>query len=393
MKKRLFALLLLCLSLQWGCIADLPVDAYAYVVNIGIERGEILPYRYVFVLNQEAGAGGEDTGSAGNKALTVMESEGENLLEAVQTLSLASPAQLNFERTSLLALSRELAEEGDLGGLEDMHFERLKLRENIRFIVAKGEMKAVLQGLMSEADPSMNRLKANVGYLEKQEGLLRDCTVGEVLERLHGGVGDGAVLYCGIEEGILEEDMAGNERYPYLGGKLLVSGELKTTLGGTAVFAGRRMAGVLSGQHTMLVNMALGEFTKGQLHFQQDNGEKITVSLYKNGRVQKRKEGKRVIFTIPLEAELQKPQTIQGMTEGEWKSFLEESLQKETKRVFLAVQEAGADIFRLGRVLLMEYASMTRWQRLDWEQAVKEMEAEFVFKIAFSREPGRGREA
>lgn len=150
---------------------------------------------------------------------------------------------------------------------------------------------------------------------------------------------------------------------------------------------------MLSGQHTMLVNMALGEFTKGQLHFQQDNGEKITVTLYKNGRVQKRKEGKRVIFTIPLEAELQKPQTIQGMTEGEWKSFLEESLQKETKRVFLAVQEAGADIFRLGRVLLMEYASMTRWQRLDWEQAVKEMEAEFVFKIAFSREPGRGREA
>lgn len=114
------------------------------------------------------------------------------------------------------------------------------------------------------------------------------------------------------------------------------------------------------------------------------------MSLYKNGRVQKRKAGKRVTFTIPLEAEVQKPQIMQGMTEEEFKAFLEESLQKETKRVFLAVQEAGADIFCLGRMLLMEYASMTRWQRLDWEQAVKEMEAEFVFEIAFSREPGRG---
>ena len=51
------AWLLLLLLLPWGlcagCIEDLPLDAYSYVVNIGIERGDTLPYRFVFVMNQE----------------------------------------------------------------------------------------------------------------------------------------------------------------------------------------------------------------------------------------------------------------------------------------------------------------------------------------------------
>lgn len=373
-----------------GCIADLPVDAYAYVVNIGVEQGDTLPYRYVLVLNQEAGAGGEDTGSEGNKALTVMKSEGNTLLEAVQTLSLASPAQLNFERTSLIALSRELAQLGDFGGLEDMGFEKLKLRENARFIVTEGDMETVLQGLMSEADPSMNRLKTNVGYLQEQAGLVRDCTLREVLESLHGGVGDVMALYCGVNEGELVEDLVGGESYPYLGGKLLVEGELKTTLGGTAVFAGRKMAGVLSGQHTMLLNMARGEFTRGQLTFLWQEGQELTVYFYTAGQVTRQKSGSTVTFTIPLTGTLQKPMTLEGVTAEELEAFLEGCLAGEISRVYEKVSRTGADVFLLGRSLLMDFSSMEQWETFDVRKAVEGMEALFQVEVKMSRQPDGG---
>lgn len=386
--KRIFLTLMLgilgCLA---GCIEDLPVDAYAYVVNIGVEKGETLPYRYVFILNQEAGAGGEDTGSEGNKALTVMESEGRTLLEGVQTLSLASPAQLNFERTSLIALSRELAEAGDFGGLEDIQFDRLKLRENARFIVAEGDMGEALQGLMSEADPSMNRLKTNVGYLQEQEGLVRDCTLRELLESLRGGVGDVMALFCGVNEGALEEDLVGGESYPYLGGKLLVEGELDTTLGGVAVFAERNMVGVLSGQHTMLLNMARGEFTRGQLRFLW-RGEELTVYFYRDGQVKKERQGRKVIFTIPLKATVQSPAELEGIDgEEELETFLAGCLQQELSRVFDRVQEKGADVFYLGRQLLMDFSSMEQWEEFDVRKGVKDMEGSFVFEISLSQNP------
>lgn len=389
-KRILLVLLAWMLTGLCGCIADLPVDAYAYVVNIGVEAGDILPHRYVLVLNQEAGAGGEDTGSEGNKALTIMKSEGKNLLEAVQTLSLASPAQLNFERTSLIALSRELAEKGDFGGLEDMSFDRLKLRENARFIVAEGDMEQALQGLMSEADPSMNRLKTNVGYMEEQEGLVRDCTLRELLESLRGGVGDVMALFCGVNEGALEEDFVGGESYPYLGGKLLVSGELKTTLGGTAVFAGGKMAGVLSGQHTMLVSMARGEFVRGQLSFLWKDGEELTVYLYTGGGVKTERNGNKITFTIPLEGTLQKPMELSGVKAEELEAFLSGCLSQELTRVFIKAREKGADIFLLGRMLLMDFSSMEQWKQFDVRKAVENLDVTFRFQLAMSRQPDGG---
>ena len=261
------AWLLLLLLLPWGlcagCIEDLPLDAYSYVVNIGIERGDTLPYRFVFVMNQEEGADKASEGETGEKKLMILSAEARTLREAAATLVSAVPSQLNFERTSLLALSRELAEEGDFAGLEDMAFGRMKLRENMRFVVAEGRLEEVFSGLMSQADPSMSRLKTNVIHYERQEGLTRDCTLRELLESTQSRVYDAMAIYCGINDASPKEDMVGGESYPYVGGAMLVAGELGTTIGGTAVFSGKKMVGILSGQHTMLVRMARGNFPEG----------------------------------------------------------------------------------------------------------------------------------
>lgn len=387
------AWLLLLLLLPWGlcagCIEDLPLDAYSYVVNIGIERGDTLPYRFVFVMNQEEGADKASEGETGEKKLMILSAEARTLREAAATLVSAVPSQLNFERTSLLALSRELAEEGDFAGLEDMAFGRMKLRENMRFVVAEGRLEEVFSGLMSQADPSMSRLKTNVIHYERQEGLTRDCTLRELLESTQSRVYDAMAIYCGINDASPKEDMVGGESYPYVGGAMLVAGELGTTIGGTAVFSGKKMVGILSGQHTMLVRMARGEFSRGQLRIPWQDDTMLTVYFYRAGRPTLTLEAGKGVCTIPLEANLEIPLLLPGVSSREMTAWLEAYLAGEMQRVFRAVQRENADVFKLGCHMLMGFSSMEKWQAFDVKAACKAVEMTFVPRVTLSHSPDK----
>ena len=68
--KRVFALLfLLFLPLLTGCLGGVPLDKYCYVLDVGVERGDTLPYRFVFLLNEDTAAGGEDGGGKGQVSM------------------------------------------------------------------------------------------------------------------------------------------------------------------------------------------------------------------------------------------------------------------------------------------------------------------------------------
>ena len=98
--KRLFlsALLLLLLPLG-GCLQGLPLDKYCYVLDLGVERGETLPYRFVFLLNEDTA--GEEGEEGGRGQVSMIWAEERTLFAAVEALSGALPAQLSFERTTL----------------------------------------------------------------------------------------------------------------------------------------------------------------------------------------------------------------------------------------------------------------------------------------------------
>ena len=51
MKRIVIILLLLVLSLSGGCLGGVPLDRYCYVLDLGVERGDAMPYRFVFSLN------------------------------------------------------------------------------------------------------------------------------------------------------------------------------------------------------------------------------------------------------------------------------------------------------------------------------------------------------
>lgn len=380
--KRALALLLPLLILG-GCLRGVPLDRYCYVLDVGVERGDALPYRFVFLLNEDTADGGEDGGDRGQ--VSMVSAEERSLFAAIDALAGALPAQLSFERTTLLAFSRELAEAGEIETVTDGALSRLKIRQNVRVMVVEGDMRSAFQGLVSEGDPSMNRLKANVSLFEENYGYVEDWGLSRMREAFTNGTGDALLPYAALVGRPLTPDMAGGEVYPYLGGELLGEGQLKTSLSGSAVFAGNRMVGLLSGQHTMLVLMAKGVFRAGHLRLPWGSGA-LDFALYGVGAPKRSwSEG---VFTceITVEADLEDPAQADVRSE-ELIAGLERYLTSELKLVFAATARAGADVFEVGQEAIRSFQNWEDWQNYGFSERVKDIRAEFRVRVKLSHSP------
>ena len=382
--KRCIALVwLLLLLLFAGCLRGVPLDKYCYVLDLGVERGENMPYRFVFLLNEDTAGDGEGGGDKGQ--VSMVSAEERSLFAAIDALAGALPAQLSFERTTLLAFSRELSEAGEIKAITEGALSRLKIRQNVRVIVVEEDMRGVFQGLISQGDPSMNRLKANVKLFEENYGYVEDWGLSRMQEAFANQTGDALLPYAGLVGGLLRPDMAGGEAYPYLGGGLLGEGQIRTSLSGSAVFAGDRMVGVLSGQHTMLVLMAKGVFRAGHLRLPWGEGA-VDLALYAVGRPKRSWVDGVFTCEIALEADLESPAQVDADSEA-LIAAAESYLAEEMDRVFAVTAAAGADVFEVGKEAIRAFRTWDDWQSCGFPARLKEARAVFSVKVKLSHSP------
>ncbi len=366
-----------------GCLGGIPLDKYSYVLDLGVERGDTMPYRFVFLLNEDTAGSGEEGGDRGQVSMVSVEER--SLFAAVDALSGALPAQLSFERTTLLAFSREMAEAGEIDTVTEGALSRLKIRQNVRVIVLEGDVRETFQGLISEGDPSMNRLKANVQLFEEKYGYVEDWGLARMQEAFANETGDALLPYGGLVDGHLRPDMVGGQAYPYLGGKLLGEGQIKTSLCGSAVFAGNRMVGVLSGQHTMLVLMAKGVFRAGHLRLPWA-GEELDLAIYAVGRPHRGWIEGAFTCRIALEADLEQPAQADACSE-ELIAAAEEYLTGELSRVFRVTAAAGADVFEVGKEAIRAFRSWESWSAYRFAARLPDIRADFQVKVKLSHSP------
>lgn len=376
--------LLLCLLLFSGCLHAVPTDEYSYVIDIGVEKGDVLPYRFVFMVNNPSGGSGE---SATKENVTVITAEARDLYEAIDTVGGCSPNQLNFARTTLLAFSRELAEKGAIGDLINITYGKLKIRESCRIMVVDMDIQTVFEGMVSSADPSMTKIKSHVGSYSEQLGYVPDTTLGQMLEAFQSKTHDVMVSYSGFNTGVPVQDMAGGDSYPYLGGGMLTEGLLKTSIAGGAVFSGERMVGILDGQHTMLVLLVRGELRSCRVAMPYA-GQELTLTLYRNTRPRVTFDGDgTAVARVGLEAALERPLRLPDTSRTELETAIQTYLSEQTENVFSAVQQAGSDVFGFGCTAVQRYTDMGAWRQYDWESAYRQLAVSFVYTVKLSHDP------
>lgn len=378
--RRLTAIACLCLCL-FGCMHSKNLDEYAYVLNVGVERGTTMPY-LVTLLVSVPGTGSEQT----EVKNIVLSAEARTLTEALETLNAAYPSRLSLSRASLLLLGEDLVRDGAQTVFLDFSFGKTDLWQNLRVAVASGSVAETMEGWLSETDPSLRKIKTSVGELQKRSGLLSDVGYSEYLECVSDPRIDALLMYAGKTDWTLEPDMAGGDAYPYLGGALLVSGALETAAAGSAVFDGDRMVGTLDGQHTMTVLMVRDTFESGELLCALPDGQPLAVRLYRVRRPNVTLYGNAAQVTVYLEADVTEPESV-SMTSEELSDWIVSVLEERMRRTFSALQAANSDAMGFGRFAVRRFHSTAAWEAYDWKAAYRTLSVSFCVRLKLAHNP------
>lgn len=362
-----------------GCMQSKNIDEYAYVLNVGVERGMTMPYLVTVLVSVPGGT--EDT----KVENTVLSAEARSFSEAYETLNAAYPSRLSFARASLLAIGEDLAKNGEQTAFFDFAFGKPDLWPNLRTVIVKPPVRAVFEGWLTEADPSLRKIKTAVGDLSDESGMTADTGYSMYLEAIGDKRFDAMLAYAGVNEYGLEPDLLGGETYPYVGGSMLIESALKTSTAGSAVFDGDRMVGVLDGRHTMETLMVTDAFRKGEMHFTLPDGTTLRAALYRMRAPKIRLKNGEATVRLYLEADILEPQTLE-MDRDALKTFLSGQLETELSAVLSALKSVDSDAMGFGRFRAMQFRSVSEWEACDWKAEYRILPVTFSVTLMLSRD-------
>ena len=379
--RRIPLILLLCTMLL-GCMQSKNIDEYAYVLNVGVERGTTMPYLVTVLISVPGGT--EDT----KVENVVVTAEARSFSEACETLNAAYPSRLSFARASLLAIGEDLAKDGAQTAFLDFAFGKPDLWPNLRTVVVKPPIRDVFEGWITEADPSLRKIKTAVGDLANESGMAADIGYSTYLEAISDKRFDAILAYAGENEYGLQSDLVGGEAYPYVGGSLLIESALKTSTAGSAVFDGDRMVGVLDGRHTMETLMVTDAFRKGVMCFSLPDGSTFDVTLYRMRVPKIRIKNGKATVELFLEADIIEPAHISTDRE-ELKESIKEQLESELSAVLSALQKAGSDAMGFGRFRAKQFRTALEWEACNWKGEYRSLSVTFSVTLMLSHDPER----
>ncbi len=379
---RRIPLILLCLLQLLGCMQSKNIDEYAYVLNVGVERGTTMPYLVTALVSVPGGT--EDT-KVENVVITA---EARSFSEACETLNATYPSRLSFARASLLAIGEDLAKDGAQTAFLDFAFGKPDLWPNLRTVVVKPPIRGVFEGWITEADPSLRKIKTAVGDLADESGTAADIGYSTYLEAVTDKRFDAMLAYAGVNEYGLTEDLVGGEAYPHVGGSLLTESALKTSTAGSAVFDGDRMAGILDGRHTMEVLMVTDAFRKGEMRFALPDGNTLDATLYRMRAPKIRLGQGAATVELFLEADILEPALVSTDRDA-LKDYLTEQLETELSAVLSALQHVNSDAMGFGRFRAKQFRTASAWEACDWKAEYQKLSVTFSVTLMLSHGPER----
>lgn len=383
MRRKLVLCLMTAAFFCTGCMQSLSIGDYAYALYIGVEEGTSLPYKVTFLVAMPNGSSADSS----SISLNTVTAEARTLFEAMETVHAGLPSRLNFSRVSSMVVQEELMQDGRFLSFTDFALGKLDLWLNLRVLVTADPVTDVLNGIITDSDPSLSKLKQNIGVLAERSGITVDVSFSEMMEQFDSKTGDAMLAYCGTAAYRVREDLTGGNSYPYLGGNVLTESLLKTSILGAAVFDGDRMVGVLDGQHTMLVQMVNDRFERGRVLLQLDDGTLLTAYLYRLSapKIEFSMDG--ACVSITLEADIEQPEYVPLEKRDAFQAMLEERLETELSHVLKSLQEHNSDAMGFGRYAVRSFDSTAAWEAFDWKAVYRSLPVSFSVNVRLSGNP------
>jgi len=376
-----------------GCWGSRETDEVAYILSIGIDRGEQDRYLVtISIANPQniagAGAGGASGGgSAGEGGLgstVIMSVESSAVIPSLNLFDTSVDRKLSLLHTKAYIISEELAREG----LHDLLLPLLRYRElrgTALVLVSRGSARDFIEKNKPLLELSPTKQFELIRELSGDHGLYASTLLVHFYNELKALSVEGTSPLVAIREGGrgTAAPAAGDGGRHVLGdykaGEVPVRGGNPAQIIGNAVFRGDRMVGVIGGEEARYLLMLQGKFREGKLTVADPLAAEpeVVALLVKQARSPKIRTEIDPEGNVAIDVEIYLEPEIIGIMSGidyetkENKAVLEEAVSLEIQRgcqelIRRTQEEFRSDIIGFGEKVKHHFWTLSAWEEFRW---------------------------
>ncbi len=387
----LLIILIICTGMT-GCLRQGAPEDHAFVLAVGVDKGEQLKYFVTFMI-QKGPKDPEGDTAAGS---TLVGAEGESLFDAMRIIRAAISNIINYTRTSIILFSSDVAREGLMKDFLSFTFDSVKIRQSAYLLVIEGEARDFMQGMDTGEGISSELLQSALSNRHGIGGYVPLTNAVSFFESTNAGRRDAIVPLGSIDKSIIsdernkEAEASGEEPTPKeedttIGIERI--GGMKSFLMGSAIFDGWIMTGTLNGPDTQYLLIGRGEFHTGSLAIHAPDGNlveclihaagspKVSMSLYPTPKAE-----------VDIGIKCRIMHDSMELLESSWPeigSEVEKYFEKQMSRIFEGCKNIHSDAFGFGNHAVLQFNSVDEWEKYNWKQQYQAMEANFNVTIRF----------
>lgn len=380
-----------------GCLNGKSVEDYGYVLAIGIDRGEKLKYKVTFLMQ---GSTSSDESSQLGK-MVLVSAEGPDMMTALNTAELGTPNQFNFSRMNLIAVSRDIAENGLLEEFLSFSITELQIRLSSTMIITTNKSSDFFKGLQYADTLNYSRLVESLVGFRFEMGITTAQSLSQFFTSIRSRRSDAVLSLGSTDNSIISADRSdtaeknGEEAKPQeedTTGGIEREGGMKSYVEGAAIFDGYKMVGVLSKSEVQLLTLALGELSGSLVSFSRKGGGFYSVRL-ENSRdtdvylsLGDKPHVKYVIHVsgrLEQDTDIDRLLTERGSVDitKDISRSVTEYLKNGLYKLFYNCRDLNSDTFQLGRYAATKFSSVQEWEKYDFKSRLGDFEASFEIDL------------
>ena len=380
-------LLLMCALLLTGCSRSAEPNELAYIVAIGIDKGEkTRTYDVTLqIANPMAISGGskEEGGEGGKKTLSNLTVTASTIFSAVNIANHLYSKELSLAHTKLIVFGEEIARGEGLTSFSETIARSEEIRPNTFMTVVRGKAKEYLGEIKptNEVNPVQYY---EVIYESDDNGFIannpcQDFYAYEMSPERENVLPLSAVIEEKEDEGTLKNDYDGFEYMSndYIAGEIEIDGDIKTQTCGMAIFRDGKMIAEAGAVETELYNILTGNYVKSEITYYDKNAPEIPIAVVQSQQrmpdisVDISKNVPKAKVKLYLEADL-RTVSQDYIVEQEMDNF-EEQVEKEiaiSAEEFLkkTATEYKSDIVGFGRFIKHKFKSFDEFEMYNWQE-------------------------
>ena len=392
MKKTILFILLLCSALT-GCGYGTDVESQAYVIAVGIDKGQNFPLKVSFVFANPGGSNSQEGGAPSAPKPDIVTVEGPTVFSAVRKLDSIKSKKINLSHTKIVVFSQDKAKEGIRDYLSGFASSK-DFRPNTYVCVAADSAENYLRSVKPSHETFIEK------YFDNMMQKVAEDKVNEaylyylyynVTEDFSGSLVPLAGVNFNKTNG--KKSHPGDDfSYEAQAGQILRSGKNPAEVLGCAVFKNDKMIGTMGSFHTDLARILRNEFYPRNYSIAYgSNTDFVTIRLLQqtkpDTKTKIQKSDVKITIRVPVSIEYIDAGKIEG-NEARSKEFcrhLEQILNSEAKKLVEESQtKHNCDILGLGNLLKKHFYDMENWRAFNWEEKYSRAKINVSFDVMYA---------